>query len=49
MPTTINMQEIGLVKNVTAVPEYWNDFNMLLSSVGPKINAKIKGAVGSPP
>ena len=48
MPITIMMQEIGLVKKVAALPVYWNAFNMLLSRVGPRMKARISGAVGMP-
>ena len=49
IPTIISTHEIGLVKKVEAVPVFWNAFNILLSKVGPKINARINGEVGSPP
>ena len=41
IPTTMNTQEIGRVKKVAAVPEYWKDFNILLSKVGPRIKARV--------
>ncbi len=49
MPMIMKMQEIGLVKNVAAVPVFWNARSMFFSRVGPRIKARISGEVGRPP
>ena len=49
MATAISKPEIGRVKKLVQVPLYWKALSIFFSRMGPRIKARIRGEVGSPP